>query len=492
MNKMMTLAAVAAAGLCAVADPFEVRVWRGETTVVRVPDFTELGAVPEGLDIRFGVLKPVRYLKHPYDLEIRQRFDRVEWGSAKIDGPRVAEIHAPADAKPGVYACGMMDVRVIDRVLPEPKDWKYYLDLWQHPWASARVAGAKPFTRAHYQAMRPVWELLATAGQKAITTTLVDWPWNHQCRDAYGSMIGRQKVKVEGEGEQWRFDYSIFDEYVEFAKSCGLGPDIACYTMCPWGFGVDWKNEKGETVRGTAKPGTPEFADYWGDFLVDFAAHLKAKGWFEHTYIAMDERPPKDVKAIADFIQKCAPGMKISLAGNRKPSEFVGITIDNYCQYVGHMTDDFLAEVRDRQAKGYITTYYVCCGPEFPNSFLTSWPEESFWLGAYPAMAGLDGFLRWAWNSWGEDPMNDGSYRDWRAGDVYLAYPDGSPSWRFVEIRNGIATAEKVRILEKDAAFDDDLAKLRTRYDYKEAMANKTDFRQLKLDTLKLVNREGR
>ena len=63
--------------------------------------------------------------------------------------------------------------------------------------------------------------------------------------------------------------------------------------------------------------------------------------------------------------------------------------------------------------------------------------------------------------------MNDGSYRDWRAGDVYLAYPDGSPSWRFVEIRNGIATAEEVRILEKDAAFDDDLAKLRTRYDYK-------------------------
>ena len=105
-------------------------------------------------------------------------------------------------------------------------------------------------------------------------------------------------------------------------------------------------------------------------------------------------------------------------------------------------------------------------------------------------MAGLDGFLRWAWNSWGEDPMNDGSYRDWRAGDVYLAYPDGSPSWRFVEIRNGIATAEKVRILEKDAAFSDELAKLRKRYDYKEAMANKTDFRQLKLDTLKLVNRE--
>ena len=38
--------------------------------------------------------------------------------------------------------------------------------------------------------------------------------------------------------------------------------------------------------------------------------------------IAMDERDPKDVKIIADFVQRHAPGMKISLAGNKKPSEF--------------------------------------------------------------------------------------------------------------------------------------------------------------------------
>ena len=58
MNRLMTLAAVAAMGFGAVADPFEVRVWRGETTVVRIPDFTESvlgqpgrpGAVPVDWD----------------------------------------------------------------------------------------------------------------------------------------------------------------------------------------------------------------------------------------------------------------------------------------------------------------------------------------------------------------------------------------------------------------------------------------------------------
>ena len=29
-------------------------------------------------------------------------------------------------------------IKVIDRILPEPKDWKFHLDLWQNPFAEAR------------------------------------------------------------------------------------------------------------------------------------------------------------------------------------------------------------------------------------------------------------------------------------------------------------------------------------------------------------------
>lgn len=483
--KRMMVAAVLATTMVVQADPFCVTLWRGETAVVRVPDFTELAEAPDGIGVKVGVLKPVKYLTHVYRLQRSECFDRVEWDSDRIDGPRVAEISVPADAKPGDYKCGLMDIRVIDRVMPPPKEWKYYLDLWQHPWASARLADTKPFSWRHYRAMRPLWEMLATAGQKTITVTLVDTPWNHQCRDAYGSMIGR----VKNDDGTWEFDYDLFDEYVEFCLECGLGPHIACYTMCPWGNMVSWKNEDGETVKISAPPGSKEFEDFWGPFLVDFAAHLKRKNWFGDTYVAMDERAPEDVKKIADFIQKCAPGMKISLAGNRKPSEFAGITLDNYSQFIEHLDPVFLAETAERRKNGFITTYYVCCGPEFPNTFLSSKPEEGFWVGVYPAMAGLDGFLRWAYNSWGEDPMNDGSFRDWRAGDVYLVYPDGSPSIRFLELRNGIATAEKIRILKEKGLYGSEIDALAKRFKYKEAIANRSDFRKLRADTLKLVNR---
>ncbi len=153
--------------------------------------------------------------------------------------PTVARITAAADAKPGIYNFGPLKVTVLNRVLPPAKDWKYFLDLWQHPWAVSRYFNVEPFSKEHYAKMEPIYRTLAECGCKALTTTLLDLPWNHQCYDGYYSMIGRVK-KADG---SWVFDYKLFDEYVEFGRKCGLGPDIACYTMCPWKYMATWKEE---------------------------------------------------------------------------------------------------------------------------------------------------------------------------------------------------------------------------------------------------------
>lgn len=34
-------------------------------------------------------------------------------------------------------------------------------------------------------------------------------------------------------------DFRTFDEYVRFCLDCGLGPDISCYSPCPWTLGED-------------------------------------------------------------------------------------------------------------------------------------------------------------------------------------------------------------------------------------------------------------
>ncbi len=485
VGRVVVASCVALAAVCASARSFEIALWRGETAACEMPDFWEVAPAPDGISVKLGSAKEIKYADRPFGRQYRSCLDKVEWDGGK--GPRLwAEISVPADAKPGVYDMGMVRIRVVDHMLPPAKDWKYFLDLWQHPWAVSRYYGVTPFSSAHYARMEPVWKLLASAGQKTLTVTLVEQPWDHQCHDAYHPMIRRVK-KADG---TWRFDYDLFDEYVAFGRKCGLGPDIACYTMCPWEYHVSWEDEAGKLHRAPAKPGTPFFEEYWGPFLTDFKKHLEAKGWFEDAYVAMDERGPEDLKHIAAALSKYAPGMKKAMAGCVKPSEYKGLEFETYSSSLGCMTPEFLAEVPARRAKGSRTTFYVCCGPDRPNTFMRSELAESFWLGAYPAMCGLDGFLRWAWNSWPKDPDADASYHWWQPGDTFLVYPDGSPSTRFLELRNGIVCAEKIRILREAGMLDETAFKdIAAKYDRQEAMTNAVDFAAIRNATIGFVNK---
>jgi hypothetical protein len=486
--KFACCSALAASVFAAGAHTVDVTVWRGETTTLVMGDFARVGAAPEGLEVKVGTAKEIRYLDMPYGTHYRTMADRVVWGSPD-PGVKVLSVSAAADLRPGVYDAGNVRVTVVDRVLPPAKDWKYFLDLWQHPWAVARYFGVEPFSAAHYEKMRPLWELLAGAGQKTLTVTLLDTPWDSQCYDAYRSMVRRVRTK-DG---TWRFDYSLFDEYVAFGRLCGLGPVISCFTMCPWGYVVSWEDENGAVIRKPAVPGTPEFAAYWGDFLVDFAAHLKKKGWFDDAVVSIDERSPEDVRNIVSLIREKAPGLKIALAGNRPPSEFGGIEIHHACFGLGYLSDKLIAEAASRREKGMLTTYYVCCEPLHPNTMCHNDLLEAYWLGVFPAMSGLDGFLRWAWNSWPQDPMRDASYTGlgpgWRAGDTYLVYPDGSPSLRFLELRNGIVAAEKLRLLGERGLYKDEIAALAAATDRGAALAGKTEYWAFKDKVQRLVNR---
>ena len=467
---------------------FEVAVWRGEMAYAPVlerfaAEILSCDGVEENrMGLELFSLGGVDFRTQACGTLLARRLDVVV--PCRVSGgmPAFCKVSVRADAKPGRYRFGPLVVRVIDRELPPPGEWRYFLDLWQHPWAVARYFNLVPFSKEHYAAMEPVYRTLAECGVKSLTVTLLDLPWNHQCYDAYHSMIGRTR-RTDG---TWVFDYTVFDEYVKFGRRCGLGPDIACYTMCPWGYTVRWRDESGATVRAEAKPGTAAFEDYWGGFLEDFALHLKEKGWFDDAYVAMDERSPEDVRQIAEFVRRKAPGMKIAMAGNKKPSEFSGIRIDNYSQYLGHVTDEFLAEIPERRATGCRTTFYVCCDPTRPNTFMESDNGEAFWVGAYPAFSGLDGFLRWAATSWPRDPYADASFGNWRAGDTFLVYPKGEMSARLLALRAGIVAAEKIRILGDEAH----LSGLRDFYDYGKAMSGAVDFDVCRKQTENEVNND--
>ena len=335
-----------------------------------------------------------------------------------------------------------MEIHVQNHLLPPPGDWTFHLDLWQNPFAVARFHDLPLWSDEHWRALEKQLILLADAGQKCITTTIIETPWGGQTYDPFGSMIGW----IRNSSGKWEFDYSIFDQYVQMALDCGIKKQINCYAMVPWGNKVQYFDEDSSGfVIVEVVPGTKAYEVLWRPFLYDFRAHLDEMGWLDITTLALDERGMQEMQELIRFLKATAPEFKITLAGHY--FEDLNEHIYDFSYNWRHISEDTQARIRERREAGQCTTFYVACGNPRPNTFTFSPPAEATWIGWFAAAMGFDGFLRWAYNSWVENPLMDTRFRTWPAGDTYLVYPGPRSSIRFERLREGIQDYEKIRIL---------------------------------------------
>lgn len=361
-------------------------------------------------------------------------------------------IKVPANTSPGSYKGTIkikgdkdyalpITVQVLNKTLPAVSKWKYDLDLWQHPAAISRTHNVPLWSTEHFSLMKEYYQMLASAGQKTITTSIVNEPWGHQTYDDYPSLIKWTKKK-DG---SWKYDYSLFDKYVAFVMECGITERINCYSMVPWKIAFTYYDEnlQKEAVF-TDAIGTPSYNVFWKTMLVDFTKHLKQKGWFGKTYIAMDERPMEAMKAVIKLLKETDKNWKIALAGDYHPE--IENDIDTYC--IASRWDFPMATLQKRQKEGKISTWYTCCTEPYPNGFTFSSPAEGAWIGWYSASKNMDGYLRWAYNSWTKNPLVDSRFITWPAGDTYMVYPGPLSSVRFEKLLEGAQDFEKIRQLK--------------------------------------------
>ena len=403
------------------------------------------------------------------------RENKAEWDSSMVadvlDIVRIREVQArstqpvwlnvwvPADTRPGKYKGTLtvsgknfeamklpFEIEVVNRTLPEPQKWAFHLDLWQNPYAVARYYQVPLWSKEHFDAMRPIMKMLANAGQRAITASIMYKPWAGQTEDHYDSMIFRMK-KLDG---TWVYDYTVFDKWVEFMMNeVGIKDLISCYTMIPWALSFDYFDQATNRVQFIkAAPGEEAYAEYWGTFLKDFSRHLREKGWFEKTAISMDERPMEAMREAIKVIKAADPEFKITLAGNYH-EEIQGDLYYLSIPYGNQFPEEVKAE---RERKGQISTVYTCCTEAFPNTFTFSEPAEAAWTVLHAVAGGYDGYLRWAVNSWPMDPLRDSRFRTWAAGDTYSIYPGPRSSIRFERLVEGLQDCEKIHILREELA----------------------------------------
>ena len=374
----------------------------------------------------------------------------------------------PADAVPGIYSGTLnikagkrsvaklpLQIEVLSHTLPAPKDWEFHLDLWQNPFTEARYYNTPLWSEAHFEAMRPSIEMLAAAGQKVITTSIMHKPWNGQTQDHFDSMVTWIK-NLDG---SWTFGFDVFDRWVEFMMSCGIDKQINCYSMIPWALNFpyyDVATNRMQTLK--AAPGDAAYEEMWVAMLKAFSKHLREKGWFSITSIGMDERPMHAMQKAIAVIRKADPEFKVALAGNYHPE--IEADLYDYCVALNQGKKLPKEVLERRQKEGKNTTFYTCCSEYQPNTFTFSVPVEGSWFGFHAANVGYDGYLRWAYNSWVKDPLHDTRFRQWAAGDTYIIYPYGRSSVRFEKVIEGIQAYEKIRILREQFTAEGNTAKL--------------------------------
>lgn len=388
-------------------------------------------------------------------MDVKEKSVRPIWLTVKV----------PQNAKPGDYKTTVkiksynkgekeltLNLKVYNKTLPTADKWKYNLDLWQNPFAVSRYFNLENWSPEHMARLKTTLELLASAGQKCVTTSINHHPWNSQTHDPFLSMIKWTKKK-DG---SWTYDYTVFDKWVELAKSAGITQQINCYSMVPWHSKFQYFEEgNSEPIEVELKTQSKEYAAFWTPFLKDFAKHLKAKGWFDHTTISMDERMLDDMKAVVKLVKSVQPDFKITLAANHWfPSlmdDLYDISLVEKFEYPQEL-------IAKRKEEGRRTTFYTCCSCPYPNTFTFSPSAEATWFAWYAAANNLDGYLRWAYNSWVKDPFADSRFSAWPAGDTYIVYPGAVSSIRFERLREGVQDFEKLRILRKNLTPEEDKA----------------------------------
>ncbi len=379
-------------------------------------------------------------------------------------------ISVPRNAAPGEYKGALqiqagpqskrfdISLRVLGFTLPDITKSGFYLNIWQDPAAIARVAKVPLWSPAHWKLLEAYARNLADHGERSISTSIVYNPWRSQTGFVYPSMVGWKfpGTYQPGQASRFQFDFSVFDHYVEMMMRAGIDKSIQCFSMvdgpgdtslCNIGY-TDTKTGKMRVYP--TRVGDAAYRDVWGAFLPALVRHLKQHGWLDRTYIGFDEKPQAIMNGIFSVLKADAPELKVALAGGSSSQQ--SGKVGDLTIFISDLAHPAAVRHLLQERKGVgPTTFYTCCTPAMPNTFIYSPQWESRVLPWMAFHYGLSGYLRWAYTSWPEDVWKHPESR-WHSGDAFFVYPgkDGPiDSTRWELLRQGVEDYEAIEMLQQ-------------------------------------------
>lgn len=374
-------------------------------------------------------------------------------------------------------------LEVIDLMQPDLRTDETQIELWMYPYSSNRYYANKTteeyfgdsvedlyyvhLNDAYQKGLESQLELYRKIGGDAITVTVVEDPWNSQTPDPYPSMV-KWTRKADG---SFSFDYTDLDKWIALNMKHGIDKQIKSFSLSCWGNRITYFDEaSGKVVSESPASGSDRWETLWRAFLIDYTKHMDEKGWFDITYMAMDERPLEEIIPVLDLIDsvknKDGRSLKTSLAVYNYDAESIFDRIDDLSLAYAMGSSKVEQLARERKEKGLLTTMYTC-GAQ--NSAMLNQPGESAYSIYHSYKYGTDGFLRWALDAFNENPLETSQHDLFASGDIYLIYPDVKDSSdmqaqstpRFEKLAEGVRDMDKLRYLRENyPLFEDEIKNL--------------------------------
>ncbi len=364
-------------------------------------------------------------------------------------------------------------LRIFEEQLPNPVDYKFYLDMWLNPSVIADYYKLEHWSEAHWAMISKYLKDYASRGGKNITTTIIHEPWqkswiNNSTRSqiafGYKSMVAWSKNK----NGDWEFNYDVFDRYVDMATNLGFSGAINVYSMTPFKKNKQ-KIHYFDEIENKQKILEIDIHDdiyktIWTEFLISFKKYLTDRDLFKRVFLGFDELE-EDMPILHNIIEKSAPEFldKIVIAGHPEAGENAQDFAISYMFFPGQPLEKravvpVLPTIAERISKNKTTTFYLCAEPSHPNSLTYSPAVESQLIPWLALKYNTDGYLRWAYNNWTKDPFKNPVFIH-NQGDDYQTYPgEKGPmsSIRWELLKEGIEDFELFNIVKQKGVISDE------------------------------------
>lgn len=367
-------------------------------------------------------------------------------------------------------------ITIKDVVIPTLNERKFFLDLWQHPSCLARMYKVGLWSDEHFEIIDNYLKDLASMGEKVTTIIASDYPWAGQgCYEIEknpSNLFEYNMIHVDKDKDgNINCDFSSLDRYISIASKYGMAEELDIF-----GFLGGWHPEQfGNPVEDYEDPIRVRYFDEsdekfkfiktakeLGIYITEVCNHLIELGVWDRVRVIADvPKNPELIKRCMEFIDSLNPDIiikyKTAIHGqeslDKYKTEMNDICVDLNLAANNHQDIKNIKDILNNKDGKF--TWFLCCFPEKPNSFLSSPFVENRIISWYTYYFGFDGFLRWDYNLWTENPWENSSYRFpiFKAGDMSFVYPgkDLKPvrSVRQENLRFGIQDFELLTMLEE-------------------------------------------